>query len=54
MQRKADLPSKTCACCRRPFSWRRKWARSWDEVRYCSQRCRRQARAARRHREMSP
>ena len=37
---KADLPSKLCEVCRRPFSWRRKWARDWDQVRYCSDRCR--------------
>nr|WP_241659873.1 DUF2256 domain-containing protein [Gemmobacter aquaticus] len=30
-----------CATCKRPFSWRRKWAAVWDEVRYCSDRCRR-------------
>jgi len=42
MRRKADLPAKTCAACGRPFAWRRKWARVWDEVRYCSERCRRQ------------
>lgn len=34
--KKSDLPSKTCAVCARPFVWRRKWARHWDEVRYCS------------------
>ncbi|WP_082805308.1 DUF2256 domain-containing protein [Pseudomonas sp. BMS12] len=38
--KKADLPSKLCAVCGRPFSWRRKWARCWEQVRYCSQRCR--------------
>nr|WP_229714498.1 DUF2256 domain-containing protein [Aquisalinus luteolus] len=37
---KADLPQKTCAGCGLPFSWRKKWARDWDSVRYCSQRCR--------------
>jgi hypothetical protein len=42
MIRKADLPQKTCATCGRPFAWRRKWARVWDEVRYCSDRCRSQ------------
>jgi len=31
---------KTCATCGRRFAWRRKWARSWDAVRYCSSRCR--------------
>jgi hypothetical protein len=39
MRKKADLPSKTCACCGRPFVWRKKWAKVWDEVRYCSDRC---------------
>lgn len=33
-------PEKTCARCGRPFQWRRKWARDWDEVRYCSDKCR--------------
>ena len=34
-------PSKVCASCGRRFEWRAKWARSWDEVRYCSDACRR-------------
>lgn len=38
--RKPDLPQKTCAVCGRPFTWRKKWARVWEEVRYCSDRCR--------------
>ncbi|MFZ1467494.1 MAG: DUF2256 domain-containing protein [Paracoccaceae bacterium] len=38
--KKADLPQKTCASCGRPFGWRKKWARVWDQVRYCSDRCR--------------
>lgn len=37
---KAHLPAKACAACGRMFSWRRKWARDWAEVRYCSDRCR--------------
>ena len=44
MRKKADLPSKPCAQCGLPFTWRKKWARVWDEVRYCSDRCRRAAR----------
>ena len=40
-RRKAELPVKTCVACGRPFAWRRKWARDWEEVRYCSERCRR-------------
>ncbi|MHA3978499.1 DUF2256 domain-containing protein [Halovulum sp. GXIMD14794] len=35
-----DLPVKTCAACGRPFTWRRKWARDWENVKYCSDRCR--------------
>lgn len=41
MRRKSDLPTKICAVCGLPFTWRRKWARDWEEVRYCSERCRR-------------
>lgn len=37
---KSNLPRKTCPVCNRPFVWRRKWERVWDEVVYCSQRCR--------------
>jgi len=37
--RKPNLPTKTCLACGRPYAWRRKWARNWDEVKYCSKRC---------------
>jgi hypothetical protein len=37
---KHNLPVKTCAACGRPFTWRKKWERVWDEVRFCSDRCR--------------
>lgn len=37
---KIGLPSKPCAACGRPMSWRKRWARCWDEVRYCSDACR--------------
>jgi hypothetical protein len=36
-----EMTTKICAACGRQFSWRRKWSRCWDQVRYCSQRCRR-------------
>ncbi|WP_394195989.1 DUF2256 domain-containing protein [Litoreibacter albidus] len=39
--KKSDLPQKTCATCGLPFAWRKKWAKVWDDVRYCSDRCRR-------------
>lgn len=32
--------TKTCASCGRLIEWRKKWERSWDDVRYCSDRCR--------------
>jgi hypothetical protein len=37
---KHHLPQKICATCGRPFVWRKAWAKVWDEVRYCSDRCR--------------
>jgi hypothetical protein len=43
MRRKSDLPQKTCAACGRPFVWRKKWEKVWAEVRYCSDRCRAEA-----------
>ncbi|UXE64640.1 MAG: DUF2256 domain-containing protein [Woronichinia naegeliana WA131] len=38
---KFHLPTKICPICQRPFSWRKKWANCWNEVKYCSERCRR-------------
>lgn len=35
-----DLPQKICLTCGRAFVWRKKWARDWSEVRYCSAKCR--------------
>ena len=43
---KADLPSKTCRVCRRPFAWRKKWAKDWENVVYCSDKCRSVAKSA--------
>jgi hypothetical protein len=34
----ADKPCRTCG---RTITWRKKWERDWDEVRYCSDACRR-------------
>ena len=31
---------KTCVSCGRTMEWRASWAANWDEVRYCSGRCR--------------
>ncbi len=40
MKKKRDLPEKTCPVCNRPFQWRKKWEKIWDEVMYCSDKCR--------------
>jgi hypothetical protein len=37
---KAHLPSKPCRVCGRPMSWRKSWAKNWDQVLYCSDACR--------------
>ena len=37
---KRPLPFKECIVCKRPFSWRKKWEKVWDDVKYCSKRCR--------------
>ena len=41
--KKQHLPQKICIQCQRPFTWRKKWERCWDEVKYCSERCKREA-----------
>ncbi|MDB5664999.1 DUF2256 domain-containing protein [Cypionkella sp.] len=40
MRHKADLPVKVCATCGRPMVWRKAWEKVWDQVKYCSDRCR--------------
>jgi hypothetical protein len=32
---------KACTVCGRRISWRKKWERDWEQVRYCSTGCRR-------------
>lgn len=44
MRKKSQLPVKVCAHCTLPFTWRKKWERDWEQVKYCSERCRRAAR----------
>jgi hypothetical protein len=36
----ATLPTKPCTTCGREITWRKKWERSWDQVKYCSDACR--------------
>lgn len=47
MRKKSELPTKTCAVCGLPFSWRKKWERDWPNVTHCSDRCRNAAKATR-------
>lgn len=37
----AERAEKTCARCGRTMQWRAKWAKNWEQVKYCSDACRR-------------
>ncbi len=37
----AQHEPKICVRCGRTIEWRKKWARNWSDVRYCSDACRR-------------
>ncbi|MDC0042712.1 DUF2256 domain-containing protein [Paracoccaceae bacterium] len=39
MRKKSDLPQKICGVCGLPFVWRKKWERSWLDIKFCSERC---------------
>ena len=32
---------KVCKVSKKPFTWRKKWKKDWEQVLYCSERCRR-------------
>jgi hypothetical protein len=38
--KKQHLSEKICIVCQRPFTWRKKWEKVWDEVKFCSDKCR--------------
>ena len=38
----AERAAKPCERCGRTMQWRAKWAKNWDEVKYCSDACRKQ------------
>ncbi len=40
-----DRADKICTVCGRRIEWRRKWARDFDAVKYCSEACRRRGRS---------
>jgi len=37
---KQSLSQKPCAVCGLAMTWRKSWAKNWDSVLYCSERCR--------------
>lgn len=42
IERGNDMPriERICTVCGRSIGWRRKWARDWDSIQYCSDACR--------------
>ncbi|MBK0127757.1 DUF2256 domain-containing protein [Pantoea sp. S61] len=42
---KQNLPVRYCKQCHKPMTWRKKWEKCWEEVQFCSERCRRAARS---------
>jgi hypothetical protein len=36
---KNGFAPKICQRCDLPFEWRKKWARDWEDVKYCSEKC---------------
>ncbi len=36
----SERPSKICPVCGLPFTWRKAWRNNWDNVIYCSDKCR--------------
>ncbi|MDH6423369.1 DUF2256 domain-containing protein [Aurantimicrobium minutum] len=38
-QTKNGFAPKVCERCGLPFEWRKKWARDWENVKYCSEKC---------------
>lgn len=36
-----NTETRTCASCGRTMTWRKAWERNWENVRYCSDACRR-------------
>ncbi|MBM4781674.1 MAG: DUF2256 and DUF3253 domain-containing protein [Archangiaceae bacterium] len=41
LRRACVIPEKPCAACGRTITWRKKWERDWEHVRFCSDACRR-------------
>ena len=37
---KRNLPQRSCSSCGRSFTWRKSFAKNWEDVKYCSKACR--------------
>ncbi len=35
-----NFPQKNCSSCGRSFTWRKSFAKNWEDVKYCSNACR--------------
>jgi hypothetical protein len=35
-----EFAPKACAACGRTMAWRKSWAKNWESVKFCSDRCR--------------
>jgi len=41
MKTRDQFPTKLCTVCGRVITWRKKWERDWENVKYCGDKCRR-------------
>jgi hypothetical protein len=39
-KKKNGYNPRICVACEKPFEWRKKWAKDWENVLYCSDKCR--------------
>ncbi|OUV02669.1 MAG: hypothetical protein CBC42_07845 [Betaproteobacteria bacterium TMED82] len=39
-KKKSNLPKKICDRCGKIMEWRKSWRNNWENVKYCSDRCR--------------
>ncbi|HEX4842727.1 MAG TPA: DUF2256 domain-containing protein [Limnobacter sp.] len=37
------MPAKPCVVCGKDMTWRKSWAKNWEQVKYCSDACRKSA-----------
>ncbi|MEI6407558.1 MAG: DUF2256 domain-containing protein [Actinomycetes bacterium] len=43
---KNGFAPRICAVCNLKFEWRKKWERDWEQVKFCSDRCRTESKKA--------